>query len=162
MTRETDTDKQLWRRAAEARGPSAPASEADLLLLAAYLDGTLGESEHEAFEARLAAEPELLESVVAARAALAEEPGEAPAGVVARAQAIVGSAGRAEAPSGNSFFGGWLQPLAWAAVGVLALIVTGAGFEIGRESYDAVVEMRTVMSETLAFDFPDPASDLIL
>ena len=162
MTRENDRDRQLWRRAVEARGASAAASEADPLLVAGYLDGTLDDAEREAFEARLAAEPELLDSVAAARAALAESPGAAPAGVVARAQAIVGRAGQAEAPRRSGVFAGWLQPLAWAAVGALALIVTGAGFEIGREGYGALVEYQTLVTNTVAFDFDGPGSDLIL
>lgn len=165
MTRETEMDRELWRRAAEARSgdsASAHAPEADPLLLAGYLDGTLTEAECEAFEARLAAEPALLESVIASRAALSEAPGETPAAVVARAQAIVGRPGRVEAARRSAFFAGWLRPLAWAAVGALALIVTGAGFEIGREGYGALVEYQTLVTNSVAFDFDGPGSDLIL
>lgn len=162
MTRETDQDRELWQRAAAAQPPeSAGRAELDPLLLAAYLDGTLEEAEAEALEARLVAEPELLEAWLSARTALAETPEAAPQDVVSRAQAIVSGPGRA-ASSSNGVFAGWLQPLGWAAVGALALIVSGAGFEIGREGYDAVVEVRSIMNETVAFDFSDPASDLFL
>lgn len=162
MTRETEKDRELWQRAAAARETESAEGEAlDPLQLAAYLDGTLDAQAGEALEARLAAEPELLEVWLSARAAMAETPGAAPAQVTARAQAIVAGTGRA-GTARRSLLAGWLQPLGWAAVGALALIVTGAGFEIGREGYDAVVEVQTIMNESVAFDFSDPTSDLLL
>ncbi|MEX1306414.1 MAG: hypothetical protein WEA84_14765 [Rhodovibrionaceae bacterium] len=162
MTRETEKDRELWQRAAAAWGEeSAAEHDLDPLLLAAYLDGTLDEQETAALEARLAAEPELLETWLSAHAVLSETPEAAPQSVISRAQDIVGAPGRADR-AGRSWLAGWLQPLGWAAVCALALVVTGAGFEIGREGYDAVVEVQSLMSETLAFDFSDPASDLLL
>lgn len=158
MTRDYDKDRELWRRAAQARRSETASPEAaDPLLVAGYLDGTLDEAGREAFEARLAAEPALLDSVLSARAALAEAPVVAPADAIARAQAIVSRPARAEKPRG-----GWLRPLGWAAVCALALLVTGTGFEIGRTGYDALVEYQSLVTETVAFDFSDPASDMIL
>lgn len=168
MTRDSYTDKELWARAKARRGDSAvadpagePGSAEDMLLLSAYLDGRLEKSELDSVEGRLAAEPELLDAMLSARQALDESPAPAPEAAVARAQAIVGAPAKAERRSGG-FLAGWLQPLGWAAVCALALIVSGAGFEIGREGYDAVVEYQTLMTETVAFEMPDPASDLIL
>lgn len=167
MTRETETDRELWRRAAAAQRSGRAKSRApDPLLVAGYLDGSLADDEREAFEARLAVEPELLETVISARAAFQEGPEAAPARVVRRAQAIVGRPGRAETPRGGGFpgdaLGRWLQPLGWAAVCALALIATGAGFEIGREGYGALVEYQTLVTDTVAFDFDGPGSDPIL
>lgn len=163
MTRDYDKDRELWRRAAQARRSETASPEAaDPLLVAGYLDGTLDEAGREAFEARLAAEPALLDSVLSARVALAETPVAAPPDAIARAQAIVSRSALAEQPRRGTQLGGWLRPLGWAAVCALALLVTGTGFEIGRSGYDALVEYRTLMTETVAFDFSDPASDMIL
>ncbi len=166
MTREKDKDRELWLRAAPARAETQQPGEPvdapmDALDLAAYLDGTLDAQAVDALEARLAAEPDLLDAVLSARLALAETPEAAPPRVVARAQASVAGPGRVAAPRGG-WFSTWLRPLGWATVAVLALVVSGAGFEIGREGYDAVVEVQSLMTETVAFDFSDPASDLFL
>lgn len=165
MTRDSHTDRELWSRATqrsrESAGPSGDET-ADALTLSGYLEGRLSDAERDAFEARLAAEPGLLDALVSSRAALADSPAKAPQVTVTRAQAIIGRAGRVDRARGGGFLAGWLKPLGWAALCALALVVSGAGFEIGREGYDAVVEYQTLMTETVAFGFPDPASDLIL
>lgn len=128
----------LWRRARRGWQSVAEDDTPDALLLASYLDGRLSEEEAARLEARLAAEPALLDELLNLRASLAEVPEAAPAGVVERAQAAYGGkpAVRAvEAPQSSlveRLFGAWLRP-AVPAVAALALLVAFAGaFELGR------------------------------
>ena len=127
----------LWRRAREGWRPPRDEEAPDALLLAGYLDGRLSEEEAARLEARLAAEPALLDELLALRESLAAGPEAAPAAVVARAQAAFtgqpARAARVGKPSlFGSFFGSWLRP-AVPAFAALALLVAFAGaFELGR------------------------------
>jgi anti-sigma factor RsiW len=128
----------LWRRAREGWRPPRDEEAPDALLLAGYLDGRLSEEEAARLEARLAAEPALLDELLALRESFATRPEAAPAAVVTRAQAAFAAqpaarAARVGKPSlFGSFFGSWLRP-AVPAFAALALLVAFAGaFELGR------------------------------
>lgn len=142
----------LWRRFSEGRSPAAEAPDA--LTLAAYLDGALDETEVARLEAWLAADPALLDEMLALRQSLDTAPASAPAAVVARARALrpeQNEALRREqneplrpvAPAARSagagqpgwlarLFGPWLRP-AVPAFATLAVAIACAGaFELGR------------------------------
>ena len=129
--------KALWRRyRAWAETPPDAAAEPDAVALAAYLDGAGAEGERAAIEAWLAAQPEHLDLLIAARAAqgLAAPP---PAGLVRRAGALVEPPYRA------------VPIVAWAAAAAALLLVAVAGFEMGRHGYDNVA----LIDEPPAADF---------
>lgn len=126
-----EPDKALaarWRAAAAA----ASASEIpDALTLAAYAEGRLDETEAEAVEAALAADPELLDTLLALRTL--PEPEAASAELIRAAQALV----RAE-PVVVPFHSRKPAPmrpvrawLAWGAVAASLLLVSVAGFDLG-------------------------------
>jgi hypothetical protein len=92
--RSTENDRALWQAYVRQRrelaptgagGDEAQAGE-DAMLVAAYLDNRLDDQAQAAFERRLVDEPQLLETVIAARAAVggpALAPEAVPQGVVA-------------------------------------------------------------------------------
>ena len=134
----TEEGAALWRRFRETRGPVPGPESPDALLMAAYLDGALDEEEAARLEAQLAADPELLDEVLALRGTLDAAPEKAPNAVVARAQALSQPRPQlrqvaAETPSLlDRLFGAWLRP-AVPAFATLAVMVACAGaFELGR------------------------------
>jgi anti-sigma factor RsiW len=166
---------RLWARARPGwRAAIAPGSAEEApnpLMLAAYLDGALDETGREAVEAWMAATPEALESMIAARAELAETPGApgaAPVSLVSRAQGLVRAPVRE--PAG---LGAWLRgligfepeawrPLAWAGVTAALLVVSAGGFELGRLGTERLVSFQTAtLGDDLELGLDDPADDLI-
>ncbi len=169
----------LWARARpgwRAAHRSELAEEApNPLMLAAYLDGTLDQAGREAVEAWMAATPEALDLMIAARAGLAEPPGApeaAPAGLVSRAQGLVRAPPREPARESGGL-GAWLRgligfepeawrPLAWAGVtAALLVVVSAGGFELGRLGTERLVSVQTAALDDLDFGLDDPADDLI-
>ncbi len=162
----------LWARARPGwRATIAPGSaeEApDPLMLAAYLDGALGEAGRAAVEAWMAATPEALESMIAARAELGQVPGAVPESLVSRAQGLVRAPPRVSAGPGAWLRGligfepaAW-RPLAWAGVTVVLLVVSAGGFELGRLGVDRLVPVQTAaLGDDLGLGLDDPADDLI-
>jgi len=144
----------LWARARDPwrKGVAAPA-EPDPLTLAAYLEGRLDEAAAAPVEAWMVADPEALDSVLSARAALAEAPPEVPRHVTARARHIVcGRAGRVTpSRSGGALFGwftGILRPAVWAGATAAVLLASVSGFELGR----AGVENLAALDAAVAAD----------
>ena len=157
----TNEGAELWRQARAAwADSSAPAPQApDPLMLAAYLDGRLDEQAAAGLEARLAGDPALLDELLALRAGLAAAPEDAPADVIARAQALRRAAAPATGDSPDllaRLFGAWLRP-AVPAFAVLALVVACAGaFELGRQqSQQMLLQQAAGNGEA---DLPDPLS----
>ncbi len=133
----TEEAAGLWHKAREDRTEMSEAPEA--LLLAAYLDGRLGEAEAARLEARLAGDAELLDEMLALRRGLAAGPEAAPAALVARAQALRPAArvAVAEGPSWlarflGEFGGVWLRPAVPAFAGLALLLASAGAFELGR------------------------------
>ena len=110
------------------------------MLLAAYLDGRLDGPEAEALEARLMADPALLDQLLDLRQALAENPEPAPASMVARAKALRATPARkSAAPPWYGVFAGWLRP-AVPAFAVLTVVLACAGaFELGRYQSERIL-----------------------
>ncbi len=163
----------LWARARPGWRASRTAEDApNQLILAAYLDDTLDEAGRAAVEAWMAATPEALELIIAAREALAAAtPGgleAAPVSLVSRAQGLVRAPLRESAG-----LGAWLRgligfepeawrPLAWAGVTAALLVVSAGGFELGRLGVDRLVPVQTAaLGDDLGLGLDDPADDLI-
>lgn len=132
----------LWLRYREAVGEAvgAPGDEEGVLLLAAYLDGRLDEGELARVERWLAADAAALETLIAARAGLGTE-AVAPAGLVPRAQSLVGERRPLAAEAGVgalTWLRAWLSPglPLWQPVGLAlaVLLASVGGFEFGQGS----------------------------
>jgi len=138
----TDEGAALWRRARRGWSPARDDAAPDPLLLAAWLDGRLAEDEAARLEARLAAEPALLDEVLALREGLAAGAETAPAGMVARGQALRAPTDRrsvapcAAAAAGPSLFdrlfGFALRPAMPALAGLALLLACAGALELGR------------------------------
>jgi anti-sigma factor RsiW len=121
-----------WRDATPA--PALP----DALTLAAYAEGRLDDAAIEAVEAALAADPELIETLLALRAPAQTET--ASAVLIRSAQALVRAepivvpfpSRKAAAPRPVK---AWL---AWGAVAASLLLVSVAGFNLGLETGHSV------------------------
>jgi hypothetical protein len=165
MTSEKNTEsfadaagRALWRRAGEQFAVPAgqPRDEADALVLAAYLDGRLDPAEHELFEARLAAEPALLELCLIADAAVGATQAVSER-QLARAAALVPGEELARPGLGQRLFGGRREAGGWFRLRAASLTATGAalvlasvvGFEIGRFGYAAAAESYLDEGESL-------------
>ena len=159
----------LWARARPDWGAAHTPETPNPLMLAAYLDGTLDEAGRETVEAWMAATPEALELMIAARAELGQAPGAAPENLVSRAQGLV------RAPLRVSVgLGAWLRgligfepeawrPLAWAGVtAALLVVVSAGGFELGRLGTDRLLPVQTAaLGDDLELGLDDPADDFI-
>lgn len=159
----TEEGAALWRRAREAGTAvadvqRAPAETPETLWLAAYLDGSLAEDEAARLEAQLVRDPALLDEMLALRETLAAGPGTAPAGVVARAQAVYTDERSARAAAGEplSWFGhlfaGWLRPAVPAFAAVAVLLACAGAFELGR--YQGAQMDTTQSAEVAESDVP--------
>ena len=151
----------LWARARSSTldALAADRREIDETDLAAYLDGTLEAAACTRVEAALASDPDRLELLIAAREALHADPVAAPETLVARAQALVPDADpHAEAWVGG--LSGWLagrlellldprRGLAFAGVAAGFLVISVAGFELGR----AEIAYSTQVDSLLAQEF---------
>ena len=163
MTEKDTKNKQseaLWREAREAWQESAGGralDAADAMTLAAYLDGRLEAEEAEAAEARLAADPALLEAVVGLQGLV---PAPVPESLIARAQGLVREQPKAEGPAKVGWIARWfpsgvMQPLGVAGAMAALVIVCGLSFELGRSGWAAIDEPgssdRVAISDPLGF-----------
>jgi anti-sigma factor RsiW len=159
-----ERDRALWRRLrAESQSPGAEDERAPgEMALAAYLEGRLDEAARAEVEAWLAAAPEGLDLVLAAREALSEPDMPAPEAVVRRAAALVPeSPGRK--PGGRLWdaLGALWQPLGWSGAVAGVLLACVVGFELGRSGYDSSVTLSQFEVAEAGFVF-DPADEEIL
>ena len=175
--KDVSSGAKLWARArpgwralaspGEANGGSeeAPAP----LILAAYLDGTLDAAEREPVEAWMAAFPEALDLMAAARETLGEgSRGPSPESLILRAQGLVRAPLRE--PAGLL---AWLRglvgleiqawrPVAWAGVTAVLLVVSAGGFELGRLGVERLVSVQSMtLGDDLALGLDDPADDFL-
>jgi len=157
----TDEGAALWRRARAGWSPVRDDEAPDALLLAAYLEGRLAEDEAARLEGRLAAEPALLDELLALREGLAAGPEAVPApvlaGVVTRAQALRadGPARPAAVPTrslAERLFGVSLRPAVSALAGLALLLACAGAFELGR--YQAEQLDTTQTAEAGDSDLP--------
>lgn len=164
MTEKDTKNKQseaLWREAREAWQESAGGralDAADAMTLAAYLDGRLEAEEAEAAEARLAADPALLEAVADLQG-LVPAPVSAPVpeSLIARAQGLVREQPKGEGPAKVGWIARWfpsgvMQPLGVAGAMAALVIVCGLSFELGRSGWAAIDEPGS--GDSVAFSDP--------
>jgi anti-sigma factor RsiW len=168
---ESVSDKDLWRMYRSARRPERP-ERPDPVLLAAYLDGALDDEAAEPVELWLAGDSSAAEELAVLRSGLeAGGAAEVPERVIARAQAIVHApAAPAREPARGSLdWFTWPKAASWAAVAALAVVVSGAGFELGG---DHGGDIMTLLSgdlgtpsasgvEQARLDFGEPPADFL-
>jgi anti-sigma factor RsiW len=156
-----DAGKALFQRWRAASHPAMPTDTApDALTLAAYAEGRLSDAEMELVEAALAADPALLDTLLALRAEAAPE--NPSAKLVQAAQALVPAQENtvvvpfpARRGGAASRVNAWL---AWAAVAASLMIVSIAGFDLGMRTEHAVSAAAATNVDSPA-DLLDP-SDL--
>lgn len=141
----------LWRRfhALDRTGRDQAAGGADIALdLAAYADGRLSEAAAEPIETWLAAHPEALDDLVAARGT---GDATAPQRVVDRAAALVAgdtSDGRVVSFRPSQASRNWHVHIARIAVAA-CLVLTGlAGFTLGSGAYDNLFSSTSASGDT--------------
>ena len=132
-------DRRLWQRW-RALGEKSRLAEPDALLLAAYAESRLSEAQAEAVEAWLAATPEALGDLVAARAP--DQPQPVDVRILEKAGALVPDAavpGGAEIlpfrPPARQLRPQWRTALTWSSIAASLLCASLVGFSMGSEAY---------------------------
>jgi len=124
--------RTLWRRwRSRTANTAAPV---DALLLAAYSEGRLNAGRAEAVEYWLAACPEALADVVAARAAAEAPPTVAPHAVIVRASALV-TRPSAEIVPLRRIAPRWRAAIAWSGIAASLMATSLIGFALGSDAY---------------------------
>lgn len=182
MDKANETEKAadgraLWDR---ARGSTldalaAQAPDLDAGDLAAYLDGSLDEAACARVEAALACRPDSLDLLIAARAALTAAPRPeartASEALAARAQALA-PARKKRAPKWSGRLGAWLRAawepsfglqrgLAFAGAAAGFLVISVAGFELGRAEVMYSTQVDTLLDQDLAALVGQDGEDLL-
>jgi hypothetical protein len=130
----------------------------DANLLAAHIDGTLSAAESETLEAKLADNPMLLETLLAAKGGERAEAGPPPelidaAKALGHGQDAGGNVAMMRAPANENQRGrvAWLE---WAAAAAAIIVVSAIGFEMGSESakIGQPIEVASKQNDTLDFD----------
>jgi hypothetical protein len=130
----------------------------DANLLAAHIDGTLSARERETLEAKLADNPMLLETLLAAKGGERAEAGPPPelidaAKALGHGQGAGGNVAMMRAPANENQRGrvAWLE---WAAAAAAIIVVSAIGFEMGSESakIGQPIEVASKQNDTLDFD----------
>jgi anti-sigma factor RsiW len=130
-------DRRLWRRW-QALGADSRAAEPDALLLAAYAEGRLSEAEAEPVEAWLAATPDALSDVIAARTTYQRPPRLVFEHVLAKASELVpgeATPAGAEIIPFRPRLSQWRTAIAWSGLAASILCVSLAGFSMGSAAY---------------------------
>jgi hypothetical protein len=169
MTDERQTQlrgRGLWKRLPRdpaKMGAPGPIDGWDANLIAAHLDGTLSAGERETLEAKLADDPLLLETLLAARSGERAEVGPPPELIDAAKALGTGHGGSVSSDGGvhmmrraaNENQRGRIAWLEWAAAAAAIVVVSAIGFEMGSESArsgNKPIEIASRNSETLDFD----------
>ena len=126
-------DRTLYERwRSHESGPADADAELDPMLLAAYLEGRLGEDEAAPLEQLLAADPAALDDLIACDPVTPEIPS---AAFISRAQTLVGTATilpfapRAAQP--RRVVTAWA---AWGAVAASLVLISLVGFSLGMQT----------------------------
>jgi hypothetical protein len=145
----------LWQRwrSASMGGPQGIAPDA--LMLAGYVEDRLSPDAAAAVEEWLAANPDAIGDLLAAREAASAAPPEAPEGVIARAAALL-NAGDAHVLSFSAARKrqvGWRVIVARGGIAASLLIASLVGFVMGNDAY---VSVASAASSEPARDLIDP------
>lgn len=158
MTRKTlitRADKALWERVREAYQP-APAKGRTRIpdgdttnLIAAVLDGVASEADRRALMKRLRRDPALMDLYLAARAARAAAPVEAPQSLRALARHVYTPSAN-KGRNGNRLGGGGIAVprWGWVAASMLAVLLAAGGYWLGQESATRVADNGNAGAET--------------
>jgi anti-sigma factor RsiW len=159
-------DRRLWRRW-QALGEDSRVAEPDALLLAAYAEGRLSEAEAEPVEAWLAAAPEALGDIIAARTTYQRPPRMVFEHVLDKATALVAG----EAPPAPTEITDaeilpfrprlrpshlraphlrpqWRTAIAWSSLAASILCASLVGFSMGSDAYTNLSGTQTADSAT--------------
>ena len=150
-------DRALWRQW-RTRG-KAEAPPPDALALAAYAEGRLDEAEAETIELWLAAHPEALADVVAARAAAQPAADIVDHRMIAKACALVAADGGAARSKFVPLRRGapvWRNALAWSSVAASLVAASLVGFAMGSDAYLSLSGVQA--GESASADSIDPPS----
>jgi anti-sigma factor RsiW len=150
-------DPVLWRQWQAQSG--AEALRPDALSMAAYAEGRLDETEAETVENWLAAHPEALSDVVAARVAMQQPPSIAHEAIVAKACALVAGIDEgAKVVPLRRTASGWRHALAWSSIAASLVAASLVGFAMGSDAYQSLSNAQISEStppDTLAPSTPD-------
>jgi anti-sigma factor RsiW len=134
-------DRRLWQRW-QALGEESRVAEPDAMLLAAYAEGRLDETEAETVEAWLAATPEAVSDVIAARSTYRRPPRAVYEHILGKASDLVpGAATPAGAeilpfrPRRSHRLPQWRAALAWSSIAASLLCASLVGFSMGSDAY---------------------------
>jgi hypothetical protein len=154
----TDADKALWAQLKAGARTSSTAAMPPVsdMELAAWLDGRLAADAMSRIEARLAADPVLLDAALeTADTARTAEP--APDRLVTRAQALVGFEAEQKRPSRGSFgwLGRWRRSFEMALVASAFLVVCATGFSLGGGFQEAYAGSRFDIADVVGLPSAD-------
>lgn len=141
---------QRWRTLSKAEPPAPNA-----LALAAYAEFRLDEAAAELVENWLAAHPEALADIAAARALMRERPDRADDKMIARASALVASSSGTVVPFRRSA-PGWRNALAWSSVAASLIATSLVGFALGSDAYQNL--SRNQATDAVSVDALDAPS----
>jgi len=145
----------LWRR---WRGRTANrAVPIEALSLAAYAEGRLDASRVEAIEYWLAAHPEALADVIAARAAAEALSTVAPDAMVMRAAGLV-SRPSAEIVPLRRAAPRWRAAVAWSGIAASLMVTSLVGFALGNDAYVSAAD--TSAADSTFQNLLDPPTGL--
>ena len=125
--------RELWRRYREAM---EPAVRPDALTLAAYAEGRLDGPACDAVEHFLAADPDMIGELLAARAAHAAAAPPLPLPVARAARDLVRRPGRT-----------WSSAIGWSSVAAALAIAGTTAFQAGREMTAVTTQVAPVVME---------------
>jgi hypothetical protein len=140
MTDQGAEERRLWQRW-QALGETSLVTEPDALLLAAYAEGRLSEAEAEPVEAWLAATPDGLSDILAARSTYQHQPQDVYQRVLTTASALVSGDAQPSAkilpfrsrPARS--MPQWRTALAWSSIAASLLCASLIGFSLGSDAY---------------------------
>ena len=138
-------ERRLWSHVKRTAADPCP----DPLLLAAYVDGLASEAETKEAEAHLAACPRCLETIAETQRLTAAPPVIAPAGVAARAKALVPPAAQARSVR-------WFRYGRWAAAAAAVAAVAYLGFVSGDAAGRRGIDLTEVLVQEATFGLADP------
>lgn len=151
-----EQERLMWQRwRADAAASAAP----DALQLAAYAEGRLDETNAEAVENFLAAYPDTLNEIVAARAATETPAIGASDDIIAKACALVSSRGTIETvvPLRRPALR-WHNALAWGSIAASLVAASFVGFTAGSDAYRTLAP--TQANESLSGDSLESSAGL--
>jgi hypothetical protein len=152
-------DRDLWRLSHDTDAPDDEAGR--LLDLAAFAEGTLDEDERERVTAWLAAHPDDMSDVAAARALAAAPLADAPAEAIARASAahpgLAGSAQIVRFPLFRRQAANWNGFAQWGSLAAAVVVAGWLGFNLGIDTWTNYSEIGQGRDEPLR-ELLDPSA----